>query len=56
VATVVGVLFLGERVTPFFLLGSALVLGGVILVNRARQAAAAMDAKSPRMPQKNEGI
>ncbi|MCA1811010.1 MAG: DMT family transporter [Halobacteriales archaeon] len=42
VATVVGVLFFGERVTPFFLLGSALVLGGVILVNRARQAAAAI--------------
>lgn len=42
VATVVGVAFLGESVTPFFLLGSALVLGGVILVNRARQAAAAI--------------
>lgn len=42
VATLVGVLFLGESVTPFFLLGSALVLGGVILVNRARQAAAAI--------------
>jgi drug/metabolite transporter (DMT)-like permease len=42
VATIVGVLFLGESVTPFFLLGGGLVLGGVILVNRARQAAAAM--------------
>jgi drug/metabolite transporter (DMT)-like permease len=42
VATIVGVAFLGESVTPFFLLGSALVLGGVILVNRARQAAAAI--------------
>jgi drug/metabolite transporter (DMT)-like permease len=42
VATLVGVLFLHETVTPFFLFGSALVLGGVILVNRARQAAAAV--------------
>lgn len=42
VATLVGVLFLRETVTPLFLLGSALVLGGVILVNRARQAATAI--------------
>jgi drug/metabolite transporter (DMT)-like permease len=40
VATLVGVLFLHERVTLFFLLGSALVLAGVVLVNRARLAAA----------------
>jgi drug/metabolite transporter (DMT)-like permease len=47
VATLVGVLFLGESVTGFFLLGSALVLGGVILVNRARQAAAALAPPTP---------
>lgn len=40
VATVVGLLFFGEQVTPWFLAGGALVLAGVILVNRARAATA----------------
>jgi drug/metabolite transporter (DMT)-like permease len=48
VATVVGVLFFHETLTPLFLLGSALVLGGVILVNRARQAAAALPPRPSR--------
>ncbi len=40
VATFVGWLFLREEVTAWFLAGSALVMAGVILVNRARVQAA----------------
>ncbi len=36
VAAAVGYLFLGERLTGWFLAGAALVLGGVVLVNRSR--------------------
>jgi O-acetylserine/cysteine efflux transporter len=39
VAATVGYLFLGEHLTGWFVAGAALVLGGVILVNRARMAA-----------------
>ncbi|HET6399732.1 MAG TPA: DMT family transporter [Candidatus Thermoplasmatota archaeon] len=39
VATLVGALYLRETVTLWFLLGGALVLAGVVLVNKARLAA-----------------
>ncbi len=39
VTAVLGALFFGVQLTPWFLLGSALVLAGVIQVNRARLAA-----------------
>lgn len=41
VATAAGWLFEGERVTAWFVLGAALAIGGVFLVNRARVRAAA---------------
>ncbi|MES2155028.1 MAG: EamA family transporter [bacterium] len=44
VATVVAVLFFHERLTAYFALGGALVIAGVLLVNRARLAAAAVAA------------
>lgn len=44
VAALVGVLFLGERLTSWFLAGSALVMAGVILVNHARVTAARASA------------
>lgn len=40
VAAVVGFLFLHERLTAWFLAGSALVMAGVVLVNQARLQAA----------------
>ncbi len=47
VAAIVGVTFLGEHLTAWFVGGSALVLGGVVLVNQSRLNAArpAADAK-----------
>lgn len=48
VAAAVAYLFLGERLTGWFLAGSALVLGGVVLVNQARfQSARVAAAKAP---------
>ncbi|HLF16537.1 MAG TPA: DMT family transporter [Candidatus Thermoplasmatota archaeon] len=44
VAAAVGFLFLGERLTPWFVAGAALVLGGVVLVNRARLTGATRPA------------
>jgi drug/metabolite transporter (DMT)-like permease len=44
VAALVGVTFLHEHLTGWFLAGSALVLGGVILVNQARVKAANLAA------------
>lgn len=43
VATIVGYIFLGEKVTGWFLLGGALVMLGVIQVNRVRLS----DARPP---------
>lgn len=40
VAAAVGFLFLGERLTGWFVAGAALVMAGVVLVNRARLRAA----------------
>ena len=40
VATLAGALLLSEPVTPYFVLGAALVLGGLLLINRARAAPA----------------
>jgi drug/metabolite transporter (DMT)-like permease len=51
ITAVLGALFFGITLTPWFLLGSALVLAGVIQVNRARLAAAAAGATSrPPIP------
>ena len=36
VAAIVGIVFLGEHLTAWFVAGAALVMGGVILVNQAR--------------------
>lgn len=44
VAAAVGFLFLGERLTGWFLAGAGLVLAGVILVNQARLQAARASA------------
>jgi drug/metabolite transporter (DMT)-like permease len=53
VATIVGVVFLGEHVTAWFLAGASLVLGGVILVNQSRLSS----GKSPKAgpPEKAPG-
>lgn len=50
VAAAVGFLFLGEHLTGWFLAGSALVLGGVVLVNQARFAAVAAPPATPGKP------
>ena len=47
VAALVGWLALGERLTGWFVAGSALVLGGVVLVNRARVALPPTPATPP---------
>ncbi|HJQ93844.1 MAG TPA: EamA family transporter, partial [Candidatus Thermoplasmatota archaeon] len=44
VAALVGVVFLHERLTGWFLAGAALVMAGVVLVNQARVRAANLAA------------
>lgn len=51
VAAAIAYVFLGERLTPWFVVGSGLVLVGVVLVNRARmQASVPAPARSGDAP------
>ncbi|HMT22213.1 MAG TPA: DMT family transporter [Promineifilum sp.] len=44
VAAVGGVLFLGERITPVMAAGTALIVGGIVVLNRPEAAAAVFQA------------
>jgi drug/metabolite transporter (DMT)-like permease len=55
VATIVGVVFLRESITAWFLAGAVLVMVGVILVNRARLAGAVPPAGAPASPPAQQG-
>lgn len=45
VAAVGGVLFLGERITPVMAAGTALIIGGIVVLNRPKVAAAVVSGQ-----------